>query len=117
MNLQSQSLHACVCVISLAVYRRKTRFIAQHLDVLHRVISACDAIRVDPSEQVYSVVLMRGGRTEYDHCIRLMADTTLQEEGVRILSSLGAVQSEDLLARVLEHSLSVGETYIYSNRI
>ena len=53
------------------------------------------------------VVLKHGDIKDYDNMLVLLGKTDLHEEKMRILCSLGAVTSKDLIQRVLKLSISV----------
>ena len=53
------------------------------------------------------ITLNNGGEKEYEQLLSLLDKTDLHEEKMRILCSLGAVKSEELINRVLKLALSV----------
>jgi len=55
---------------------------------------------------VYGMVLRSGDAADFDRMIALHESADLQEEKVRILRSLGSVQSPELIQRVLKFALS-----------
>jgi len=67
--------------------------------------SGSAALSADLRHAVYSTVLKHGTVDDYEQLLKLYRSSDLQEEKVRILTSLGSVSDSGLIQRTLDFSL------------